>query len=227
MERAYDSKYSIKNGFTLNSMSDMLKERDIEKLKHWLTYGEPNKHLAKSALHLFVQMEWIEAINLLITSNWIAQKKIITYGFLSLVTLNDKKYPLSESFFVLNAFNSKILSKSEKNNLRLSCIDMAWYYISDHHWNIIFDYDMTFKGDKSKSVCRTAISSILSEIYDKNRRITSEEKLKYHYRFELIINLKNGFLIDQLDLLHLKSINTKESIKLFNNIVNSSGFKTN
>lgn len=215
MTKVYDQKYSTKVAFNTPIMLDMVKKKDINLIKDWFENGEPNKKLASTALEAFIEMEWIEAIELLFSINWLTQKSIITKGFTHLVCLNDDKYAISEKWLVEKAFHSKFLSKNEQNNLRVTCINNSWHYMSEHHWNIIFNDEVVFKGKTADDITWSAIYTIFPEKYNSNGHWKEDKIQLYMSRFYSILNSKNGIEMSYHRIIDLLLTHSQKSVDLF------------
>jgi hypothetical protein len=127
MTKVYDPAYSTAVAFNTPIMLSMVNKRDISLVKHWLENAEPNKKMATAAFTKAIDMQWIEALNLLWESDWLTQKGMLTIGGNHVIAITmynrNPEFQNSESHqWLMSKIFSDILSKSQKMPFSLASL---------------------------------------------------------------------------------------------------------
>jgi hypothetical protein len=86
MTKVYDPQYSTQVKFNTPILLDMVNERNLDKLNHWLNNAEPHKKMATSAFETCLVMNWIEGLEAIVSSEWVKLKSLISTGWNHIVT---------------------------------------------------------------------------------------------------------------------------------------------
>lgn len=218
MTTTYDPAYSTTVSFNKPIMLGMMKARDITLVQHWLENGEPNKKLATAAFTKAIDMQWIEALELIWSKDWLTQKGMITIACNHVVAITmygrcpEFHNSLSHNWVMEKTF-SNILSKAQKNALFLSLIELCIKNSNEYYWDIFFNKDLTFKGKTSEDIISSCIYIIGKENneynnYDMNRQLASKQ-------LDAILESKNGIQISDHNLISVLTDHKRKDFDLF------------
>lgn len=225
MSHSYDPQYSTKVSFNKPIMLDMLEKRDIQKVAHWLEHGEPNKKLASAALSKMIDMQWIEALDLLWSKNWLSQKGLITIAAEEMVFKTG--YDRCQDFFnsdsekwILEKISSDVLSKAQKNALYLTILELCADMDNSHYWDLFYNENIIFKGKTSENIfshllpSKSPNSTFIKDCINNGEIV--DKKLKD------FIHHKNGIQISCYELGNLFIDDSFKNFELFFHVIENS-----
>lgn len=136
----YDPQYSHKN-FKESDIVIMIKKYELVQMTDWLKNGPPDKKRAAIAFKECLKNDWLVGLDLIISSGWSKDKKLITDGWFELLSINyfekQKEGSLAETWLIQKTFNNKILfKKSQLNKLSVDVMSSAHSFLSKHYWNL-------------------------------------------------------------------------------------------
>lgn len=202
MTKVYDPKYSTKVAFNAPIMKEMLEKRDINLFNHWMDNGEPNKNLATEALVKLLFMQWIEALEILWTKDWITKKAFINKAWQVITSPYGASYnqPLKETetekWVINKTYNSNTFSKNEINNLHLTILDSITTSKNNYYWDMFFTDNLDIKGSKSKDIFWSLHYFSNHDYYNSNSEKNIDFENLSKERLERFISHKTGFEIE-------------------------------
>ena len=219
----YDPKYSTQVAFNTPIMISILMERDLEKVKDWFDHGEPHKKLATAALEQFLQMQWVEALDLLWQKDWLTQKGMITIACNYMVSYtNYNRQPefigSASEQWIFDKVHSNILSKAQKNSLFLSLLSFC-QGSNPHYWDVFYHDELVFKGKTSEEILGRFIYSLTQQNNEYHNY--DDEKVVALKQLETVLSNKNGFEISYFDLTGLLVNYKYQNFELFFKIIES------
>jgi hypothetical protein len=218
MTTTYDPAYSTTVSFNKPIMLGMMKARDITLVQHWLDNGEPNKKLATAAFTKAIDMQWIEALELIWSKDWLTQKGMITIACNHVVAITmygrcpEFHDSISHNWVMDKAF-SNILSKAQKNALFLSLIELCIKNRNEYYWNIFYNDDMVFKGSTSEDIIGSCIY-ILGQQNNEYNNYDMDKELALK-QLDTILSNKNGIQISDNNLISVLTDYKRKDFDLF------------
>lgn len=214
MTKVYDPAYSTAVAFNTPIMLSMVNKRDISLVKHWIENAEPNKKMATAAFTKAIDMQWIEALNLLWKSDWLTQKGMLTIGGNHVIAITmynrNPEFQNSESHqWLMSKIFSDILSKSQKNALFLSLLGSA----NEHYWNIFYSDELVFKGRTAEEI----VGHCIYVLEKKNNEFNNydEDKITARKTLKIILSNKNGVQINISNILSVLCNHNEQDFDLF------------
>lgn len=218
MTKTYDPAYSTTVSFNKPIMLGMMAARDISLVKHWFENGEPNKKLATVAFTKAIDMQWIEALELIWSQDWLTQKGMITIACNHVVALTmygrctEFHNSLSHNWVMEKTF-SNILSKAQKNSLFLGLIELCVKNRNEYYWDIFFNADLNFKGATSENIIGSCIYILNQENneynnFDDDRKLASKQ-------LDAILANKNGIQISDHNIISVLTDYKRKNFDLF------------
>lgn len=180
MSTTFDQQYSTHPNFNKAMMVEFLEAEDIAKLTHWLANAEPNLGLAKEALIICIDIEWIDGLNALWASKWLPKRDIITSSWKRLLSTNDNDScagGVVEYWLKVKTFTESHLSVNELNTLSINMLDITINPStkSEHFWTVFLHSKVVLKGVSSEAL----FDSLLHHRYFNNNPNMSNNQTKY------------------------------------------------
>lgn len=196
MAKVYDPQYSTQARFNTPILLEMISEKNIDKLNHWIENAEPHKKMAQSAFLYCITINWCEGLDAIVKANWLSLKSLISIGWDQVVRThrhqnNEPNLP-AEDWLFNKTFKEKVLSKADLNMLSIEVLNTAQYYNCPHYWNVFFNKDVILKGKKGRDLFWTLLyfryhNEREAKIDNKDRhfpgRFHSEEEVAIRQRY--------------------------------------------
>lgn len=224
MSIVYDQQYNTQPNFNAPIVENIVLNKDIEKINHWIQNGSPHKRLAEVAFLKAVSIDWIDGVNAIWKSNWCSNKTLITkaWDFIVSSRISENDFNgLKISGWLLNkTFKEKVLSNSEFNSLGIYMLERSNYHNCEYTWNMFLKSGLTLKGGKSEDLFSYLCYFRYYNENNKNNKntikYTEDNIVSYQKRIDEV--LKNGIQISYLQIL---SILFNDNYELFWKIIES------
>lgn len=156
MTNKYDQQYNTQPNFNAPIVENIVLNKDIDKINHWLGNGSPHKRLGLVAFVKAVSIDWIEGIDAIWKSGWCSNKALITNAWDSVVSsrISENDFNnLKISDWLLNkTFKENVLSKAEFNSLGIYMLERSNYHNCEYVWDVFFKEGLNLKGSKSEEL---------------------------------------------------------------------------
>lgn len=163
--------YSTSANLSSPVVSSVIYNRDRVWLSEWLEKGKPHKRLAGEAFCLSVKYSWLEGINSLWASGWVAKRSLLHSAFKCYLDQAYKTLPSNTDpvwqWIMTKTYEENQLSKAEFNGLHIDLLNSALSNKSSWFWDLFFQPSLEFKGEKASELFWNAVIS--SSYYDRNK----------------------------------------------------------